>query len=92
MEFDAVAVSARLSKTAALQLDYRILFGYEFEVYGVEDYLADYYVNGDISALKENISNSDETEIEFQFAFPNGFDGRKFSDLLKLLKSNGFYY
>lgn len=92
LELDAVALSARLSKQSALQFDYGVLRGYEFEVYGVEDYLADYYVGGDIAALRENILKSDETEIEFQFAFPIDLDGARFADLLKLLQANGFYY
>ena len=66
---------------------------YEFEVYGVEDYLADFYHKGQtIQEMKENICSCDETEIGFSFVFAFDIGGKHIFEFLKLLRREGFYY
>lgn len=92
VEFDCVSVSAKLSREQALAFDYGVLKEYNFESYGVEDYLADFYVDDDIDGLKNNIASSNESEIGFQFVFDKNASGAKIAELIILLKNKGFYY
>lgn len=93
IQFDEISVSTKLKREAALTYSYEELSEYEFEVYGVEDYLADFYHTGQtIQEMKENISVSDETEIGFSFVFPFAIEGKQICDFVKLLRREGFYY
>lgn len=46
IQFDKISASTKLNREAALAYSYEKFSEYEFEVYGVEDYLADFYHNG----------------------------------------------
>lgn len=92
IEPDAIAVSSKLKRETALLFDYNALKEYKFEVYGVEDYLADYYVNRDVDKLLENIGNSQEREIAYRFTFGKSSDFKQVARLTLFLRSNGFYY
>lgn len=90
---DGISVSAKLLRDTALSFDYAVLNGCKFEVYGVEDYLSDYYSDGDtLDDLINNVLSSQETEIGFQFSFGKDADPKRITDLIELLRSNGFYY
>ncbi len=66
---------------------------YEFEAYGVEDYLADFYHTGQtVQEMKDTIRACDEKEIGFSFMFPFKVDGKQIFEFVKLLRREGFYY
>ncbi len=93
ISFVSVTVSAKLSRTQALEYTYDKLTCYDFEAYGVEDYLSDYYTKGQtFEQLKENIRKSSEQEIGFSFTFPEDIDVGKICEFVSLLQSEGFYY
>lgn len=78
---------------AALAFPFEKLAEYEFEAYGVEDYLADFYRPEQTEQdLKENIRICDEKEIGFSFVFPFDVDGKQIFEFAKLLYQEGFYY
>lgn len=53
---DHISVSTKLKRSAALSYSFETFAGYDFEAYGVEDYLADFYHAGQtIQELKENL-------------------------------------
>lgn len=86
-------ISTKLTKERAICFDYSQISGYTFEVYGVEDYLADYYAKGDsIKAMIGKIQMSDEKQIGFSFCFDTVFHGEELSGLLRLFSSCGFFY
>lgn len=59
--FDKISVSTKLKRDAALAYPFEKLVGYEFEAYGVENYLTDFYHPGQTAQdLKENIRACDE--------------------------------
>lgn len=91
IELEKTCVSTKLSKENALAFNYDNIAHFKFEVFGVEDYLTDYYLSGnDISVLLQRIRSSEETEIAYSFIFDEAFlEGGKF---LIFLKQNQFYY
>ena len=90
---DHISVSTKLKRTTALNYSFVKFAEYDFEAYGVEDYLADFYHPGQtMEELKENIRACQEREIGFSFSFPFDVDGQKMYEFVKLLRREGFYY
>lgn len=66
---------------------------YEFEVYGVNNYLLDFFHSGQsLCILKDNVNASDDEEIGFSFVFPFDVEGKDIFEFVKLLRRKGFYY
>ena len=85
-------VRSDLRRCAALDFSFAPVAGYDFEVYGVEDYLADFYHPGQtIEELKENLLACNEPELGFSFTLPFEVDGAQVLDLVQLLRREGFY-
>ncbi|MGI6770351.1 MAG: hypothetical protein ACOX5E_05835 [Bacilli bacterium] len=90
---DGVSLSTKLKKADALKFDYNKIKQYKFEVYGVEDYLKDYYVEGNtIEELLNNIKLSKEKDIGFAFKLDKNIDGDSIYKFVKFLRRNGFFY
>lgn len=69
IQFDRISVSTKRKRDAVLAYSFDKLMDYEFEAYGVEDYLSDYYHPGQtVGDLKENIKASDEAEKRLMVA------------------------
>lgn len=91
--FDKISISKKLKRDAALGYPFEKLAGYEFEAYGVENYLTDFYHPGQTAQdLRENIRACNEKEIGFSFVFPLDRDGKQIFEFVKLLQQEGFYY
>lgn len=77
----------------AIHFDYSKISEYYYEVYGVVNYLSDYYKNGEeLSVLFKNLGASEEQEIGFAFSLADDIKEDKILSLVNLLKSNAFYY
>lgn len=93
ISFDKISISTKLKQNTSLTYNFEKFIQYEFEAYGVDDYLADFYHSGKtIQYLKENIRASNENKIGFSFIFPFDTDGKQFYEFVQLLKQEGFYY
>lgn len=93
IQFDQISVSAKLKRDTALAYSFEEFSGCEFEAYGVEDYLADFYHAGQtIQTMKDNICACEEKEIGFSFVFPFDVEGKRLFEFIKLLRREGFYY
>ncbi len=93
IQFDALGVSAKLTREAALECAFEAAQGVPFEAYGVEDYLADYYRSGQpIETLRERVRASTEGEIGFAFTLPFETEGARLHDFLRALRAEGFFY
>lgn len=91
--FDKISISTKLKRDAALGYPFEKLAGYEFEAYGVENYLTDFYHPRQTAQdLRENIRACNEKEIGFSFVFPLDRDGKQIFEFVKLLQQEGFYY
>lgn len=53
----------KLSREEAVMFDFNELSMYHFEVYGIEDYYNDFYVEDNVDTVVQNIENSDEQEV-----------------------------
>lgn len=90
---EGINVSTKLKREAAIAFDYKQLVGQEFEVYGVEDYLNDFYRHGDcIETMLGRIKESEEKDIGFSFPFARETDGDQLYRFALRLKQWGFYY
>jgi len=93
IHFDKVTVSSKMKRNAALAYSFDNILKYEFEVYGVDDYLADFYRHGQTeNEIKENIQSSNEKEIFFSFSFPFDVEGKFLYEFAKMLQREGFFY
>lgn len=93
IEFDRIGFSTKLSRKSALCYPFKKLENYDFEAYGVLDYLADYYVKGNsIEDLRQNIFQCSEEEIGFSFRFDLSISPEDLLSFAEFLKSEGFYY
>lgn len=93
IQLDRISVSTKLKRDVALACSFEKFTGYEYEAYGVKDYLSDYYHQGqNVQELKDNIYASGEAEIGLSFSFPFEVTGQKIFEFAKLLRREGFYY
>lgn len=88
-----ISISSKLERNRALIYDYQKLNEIEFEAYGTENYLNDFFIPGqDLKTLKFNIKNSLEKEIGFFFKFYENISCQFLCDFILFLKEEGFYY
>lgn len=93
IHFEHICITTKLTRTKALEYSYEKLTPYTFEVYGVKDYLLDFFREGTaVAKLKQNIRASREEEIGFSFSMPFDSDTDQIVSLILLLRDEGFYY
>lgn len=93
IHFNKIVVTTKQKREKTLAYSFEKLADYRFEVYGVEDYLNDFYRPGEIVQLmKDKIAASEEKEIGFSFEFPFETEGKQIFEFVKLLRREGFYY
>ena len=93
IQLDKISISTKLKRDMALAYSFEKFSGHEFEAYGVEDYLADFYHAGQtVQEMKDNIHACDEKEIGFSFVFPFDVEGKQIFEFVKLLRREGFFY
>ena len=89
---ETTTLSAKLGRDAAAQFPFETLSGCEFEVYGVQNYLSDFYRDGITTAqMRENICSSGEAEIGFSFAVDRANESEHLVKLVGMMKDAGFY-
>lgn len=85
---EEIIVSALLSREDALSFDPAALSCFDFQIYGTEDYLMDFWAPGiSAAALHNRIRQSSEAEISFSFTVSEADVPR----LVHLLSQLGFY-
>ena len=93
IQFEKISISTKLKRDMALAYSFEKFSGYEFEAYGVEDYLADFYHAGQtVQEMKDNIHACDEKEIGFSFVVPFDVEGKQIIEFVKLLRREEFFY
>lgn len=90
---ERLSLSTKMKKENALAFSFVPYTAYEFEAFGVEDYLADYFHSGmTLDDMKEQIEKSGESEIGFAIIVPFDFKNKSLMDLIEKLKTDGFFY
>lgn len=90
---DRISVTTKLTRDNALLYEYDRIKTCSFEVYGVEDYLNDFYTDGStIDGMIESIKRSDEEHIGFCFSFPFETDSKAVCEFVAFLQKDGFFY
>lgn len=93
VDLDGISVTAKLARADALRFDFGKLAAYDFEVYGVENYLDDFRAEGDtMDVMLENIRESKENAIFFSFCFPCEAAAAEIGKLVWLIQKEGFFY
>ena len=93
IDLDKISVTTKLSRDAALSYNFEKVKSFNFEVYGVENYLDDFYIAGDtISEIKERIRKSQEQNVFFSFSFPFEVASDVVREFVNFLGGEGFFY
>lgn len=93
VDLDRISVTAKLTRTDALRFDFCKLAAYDFEAYGVENYLDDFYGAGDTAGtMLEKIRASGEDAIFFSFCFSCDAAAGEIGKLVGLIQREGFFY
>lgn len=88
--FHRVCVTTKMRRDKALEYNFSTLDSYQFEAYGVVDYLNDFYREGiSFQSFRDAILNCSEDEIGFTFSVPLDSEIRP---LILLFMQEGFYY
>jgi hypothetical protein len=69
-DLDQTFIECKLKRDAAIVFDFTRFYGFTFEVYGLTDYLHDFYnADQDIKDIHAKINKSDEKEIGVSLLF-----------------------
>jgi len=67
VDLNHIFIEGKLTREAAMKFDYSLLQDYTFEVYGINDYLNDFYNSKlDVEGIGRRIEESKEKEIGIQ--------------------------
>ncbi|MCH5278762.1 MAG: hypothetical protein J1E60_03135 [Christensenellaceae bacterium] len=90
LDFSQVFVEGKLYPDDAQKLSIAALKGYEFEIYGIENYLADlYFDNMSDDELHESIRESGEAEVGLSILLDGEPLTKEILDIIKLLEKIG---
>lgn len=88
-----IVMTAKLAKKEALQVDPIFLKSLTVEVFGVENYLEDYYDPSiEWSESLAKLKNSRESEFFFSFKFPHNRRDEHLLEFIRRIRNEGFYY
>ena len=91
--FDHVGITAKLKRAEALSFDFGRLAGHRYQVYGVDDYLADFGDETRSAAdIRQAVSGCSETEIAVSFTFEAETELIVLLDFIQKLHSMVFFY
>jgi len=89
LDLDQIFIETTISKEKALNLKLDKLNEYNIEVYGVSDYLIDYYQPDlEIEVYKEKILKSIEKEFHFTIYLPQGISIDEIINVIHNLREN----
>ncbi len=95
IEFDLqyITVTTKLKKEDALGFEYQKIADVPFEIYGVRDYLTDYYAEGGrLDTAIQKMGKSGEAEFFFSFVFTYSVSEEDFLRFINGLHDDKFFY
>ncbi|WP_313132689.1 DUF3201 domain-containing protein [Anaerocolumna sp.] len=92
IDMNRTFIEFKMKKEKAVLFHWEIISDYKFEVYGVEDYLSDFYNAAlKLDDISEKISRSNEKEVGIEFEFSYLEDKSNLLNMVKKLESMGTY-
>lgn len=93
IDIEGICITSKLTKENALTFDYSKVQCPRLEIYGVEDYLTDYYVSGDnlLDALQK-IKECSEQELFYSFYYSGSVETKEICENVKCLGKDKFFY
>ena len=93
VDLNQITVTTKLKRDKAISFDYDKVKAYNFEAYGVENYLDNFFVSGDtIDNMIKKIKGSNEENIFFSFIFSNNVNNNTLFEFVKFLDNFCFFY
>ena len=93
IDLNQISITTKLTRNKVLSYDFDKFKSYNFEVYGVENYLEDFYVVGDtISGMIERIKASKEENVFFSFYFPFELPANVVREFVDFIGKEDFFY
>ena len=93
IELNQISITTKLTRNKAISYNYEKLKSYHFEAYGVENYLDDFYLEGDtISSMIEKIKASKEENVFLSFYFPFEVPAGVVSEFVNFIAKEGYFY
>ena len=93
IELNHISIATKLSRNRAISYNFEKIKSYNFEAYGVENYLDDFYLAGDtISSMIEKIKASKEENVFFSFYFPFEVSACIVSEFVNFIGKEGYFY
>lgn len=90
IDINRIFVECKMKKEKAIGFDWKLITDYKFEVYGVEDYLNDFYNSSlKLDDISERINQSNENEIGIAFECSYLEEKSNLLELVNKLESMG---
>jgi len=92
IDINRIFVECKISRETVVEFNWNNLLDYKFEVYGVKDYLHDFYnASLDLDSILVRILESDEDEIAIEIEMDLLEDKVKVLDIIRKLEAMGTY-
>lgn len=93
IDIDGISITSKLTKENALAFEYAKIQCSRLEIYGVEDYLTDYYVSGDnLQEALQKIKECSEQELFYSFYYSDSVATKEICEAVKRLGKDKFFY
>ena len=93
IELNQISITTKLTRKKAISYNFEKVKSYHFEAYGVENYLDDFYFEGNtISSMIEKIKASKEENVFFSFYFPLEVSAGIVSEFVNFIGKEGYFY
>ena len=93
IDINQISVTTKLTREKAISSNYDQVMAYDFEAYGVNNYLDDFYLAGDTTNdMIEKIKRSKEETVFFSFYFPFDVAPSVVYEFVNFIGEKGFFY
>ena len=93
IDIEGISITSKLTKENALTFDCSKVQCSRLEIYGVEDYLTDYYASGDnLQDALQKIKECSELELFYSFYYSESVETKAICEAVKCLRENNFFY
>lgn len=93
IDIEGISITSKLTKEKALTFDCSKVQCSRLEIYGVEDYLTDYYAFVDnLQDARQKIKECSELELFYSFYYSDSVETKEICETINRLCENDFFY